>query len=140
MHDTTVLLLYSFTHPGLFRDASRSITFVLVVDDFGVKYHHPSDFAFLVSCLSTLYHCKAHPIATTFLGFSLDHNRSSRTFTVSYPGYVSTLLTRLRPSGIAHTSSPQSTLLPPLAPSNLNPQPLQRPLPPPLPARPKNCR
>jgi hypothetical protein len=62
-------LLQSFdfhrTHTlGLFRHASRSITIVLVVDDFGVKYHRPSDFAFLVSCLSTLYHAKAHPIAT----------------------------------------------------------------------------
>jgi hypothetical protein len=106
-----VSLLQSFdshqTHtPGLFRHSTRQITFVLVVDDFGVKYHHPSDFSFLVSCLSTLYHAKAHPIATKFLGFSLAHNRSSRTFTVSYLGYVPTLLTRLRPSGIAHTSSP----------------------------------
>jgi hypothetical protein len=106
-----VSLLQSFAFhqtdtPGLFRHASRPITFVLVVDDFGVKYHRPSDFAFLVSCLSTLYHVKAHPIASSFLGFSLYHNRSNRTFSVSYPGYVSTLLTRLRPVGIAHTSSP----------------------------------
>ena len=53
--------------PGLFRHFTRPITFVLVVDDFfGVKYHHPFDFAFLVSCLSTLYHAKAHPIATKY--------------------------------------------------------------------------
>jgi hypothetical protein len=103
---------FQTTTPGLFRHATRPITFVLVVDDFGVKYHHPSDFAYLVSCLSTLYHVKAHPIASSFLGFSLSHNRSSRTFTVSYPGYVSTLLTRLRPSGITHTSSP-SIYIPP---------------------------
>jgi hypothetical protein len=49
-----VSLLQSFAFhqtdtPGLFRHASRPITFVLVVDDFGVKYHRPSDFAFLVS-------------------------------------------------------------------------------------------
>jgi hypothetical protein len=62
---------------------------------------------FFVSCLSTLYHVKAHPIASSFLGFPLDHNRSNRTFTVSYyPGYVFTLLTRLRPLGVANTSSP----------------------------------
>jgi hypothetical protein len=106
-----VSLLQSFDFhqtntPGLFGHSTRPITFVLVVDDFGVKYHQPSDFAFLVPCLSTLYHVKAHPIASSFLGFALAHNRSSRTFTVSYPGYVSTLLTRLRPHGVAHTSSP----------------------------------
>jgi hypothetical protein len=77
-----------------------------VVDDFGVKYHHPSDFAFLVSCLSTLYHVKALPIASSFLGFSLSHNRLNRSFTVSYPNYISTLLKRLRPHGVAHSSSP----------------------------------
>jgi hypothetical protein len=92
--------------PGLFRHSTRPITFVLVVDDFGVKYHHPSDFAFLVSCLSTLYHVKAHPIASSFLGFTLAHNRSDRTFSVSYPNYISTLLTRLRPGGVAHAASP----------------------------------
>jgi hypothetical protein len=52
------------------------------------------------------------PIASKFLGFLLTHIRSSRTFSVSYPGYVSTLLTRLRPSGIAHTFSP-SIYIPP---------------------------
>ncbi len=93
-----VSLLQSFDFhqtkkPGLFRHSTRPIIFVLVVGDFGVKYHHPSDFAFLVSCLSTLYH--VNNIVTKFLGLSLAHNRSSRTFTVSYPGYVSTLLTRL---------------------------------------------
>jgi hypothetical protein len=117
-----VSILQSFdfhqTHPpGRFRHAS---TFVLVVDDFCVKYHRPSDFAFLVSCLSTLYHAKAHPIATRLLGFSLNHNRSSRTFSVSYPGYVSTLLTHLRPSGIAHTSSP--SIYTPLSYGSTTPQ------------------
>jgi hypothetical protein len=97
---------YQTNTPGLFRHSTRPITFVLVVDDFGVKYHHPSDFAFLVSCLSTLYQVKAHPIASSFLGFSLAHNRLNRTFTVSYPGYITTLLTRLRPNGVAHTASP----------------------------------
>ena len=98
-----VSLLQSFDFhqtltPGLFRHASRAITFVLVVDDFGVQYHNPSDFAFLVSCLSSLYQVKAHPIASKFLGFSIQHDRSHHIFTVSYPGYISTLLTRLRRS------------------------------------------
>jgi hypothetical protein len=68
-----------------------------VVDDFGVKYRFRSDFDFIVSCLSTLYHVKAPPIASKFLGFSVFHYCSAQTFTVSYPGYVPSLLTRLRP-------------------------------------------
>jgi hypothetical protein len=67
----------------LFKHVSRSILFVLVVDDFGVKYSLRSDFDFLVSCLSTLYHAKAHPIASKFFGFAVSHNRTARTFTVS---------------------------------------------------------
>ena len=85
---------------------SRPILFVLVVDDFGVKYTNRSDFDFLVSCLSTLYHAKAHPIASKFLGFAVSHNRTARTFTVSYPGYASHLLARLRPLGVPPCNSP----------------------------------
>jgi hypothetical protein len=39
--------------PCLFRHLTRPISFVLVVDDFGVKYHSKVDFDFLVSALST---------------------------------------------------------------------------------------
>ncbi len=86
---------------------SRPILFVLVIDDFGVKYKNRSDFDFLVfSCLSTLYPAKAHPIASKFLGFSVSHNRTARTFTVSYPGYASHLLARLRPLGVPPCNSP----------------------------------
>ena len=77
-----------------------------MVDDFGVKYHQRQDFDFLVSTLSLLYHAKAHPISTKFLGFSLNHNRSLKTLSLSYPGYISTLLTRLRPNGVSPASSP----------------------------------
>jgi hypothetical protein len=41
--------------PCLFRHPTRSIAFVLVVDDFGIKYHSRDDFDYLVQCLSTLY-------------------------------------------------------------------------------------
>jgi hypothetical protein len=106
-----VTLLSSFgfhetSTPCLFRHISRPILFVLVVDDFGVKYHNRVDFDYLVSCLTTLYHVKAHPTGTKFLGFTVQHDRPSRTLTVSYPGYVTTLLTRLRPQGVPPASSP----------------------------------
>ncbi len=97
---------YETSTPCLFKHVSRSILFVLVVDDFGVKYSLRSDFDFLVSCLSTLYHAKAHPIASKFLGFSVSHNHTARTFTVSYPGYASHLLARLRPLGVPLCNSP----------------------------------
>jgi hypothetical protein len=92
--------------PCLFKHVSRPILFYLVVDDFGVKYTTRSDLDFLVSCLSTLYHAKAHPIASKFLGFSVSHNRTARTFTVSYPGYAAHLLARLCPLGVPPCNSP----------------------------------
>ena len=106
-----VQLLSSFgfvetSTPCLFRHTSRSITFVLVVDDFGVKYQHRADFDFLVMCLSNIYHSKAHPIAYQFLGFALYHDRAARTLDLSYPGYVDALLTRLRPSGVKAYGTP----------------------------------
>ena len=45
---------YETTTPCYFRHVSRNISFVLVVDDFGVKYHSRVDFDYLVSCLITL--------------------------------------------------------------------------------------
>ncbi len=108
MRVVTLLSSFGFHEtftPCLFRHVSRPILFVLVVDDFGVKYHNRVDFDYLVSCLTTLYHVKAHPTGTKFLGFTVKHDRPSRTLAVSYPGYV-TLLTRLRPQGVSPASSP----------------------------------
>jgi hypothetical protein len=104
---------YETSTPCLFKHVSRSILFVSVIDDFGVKYSLCSDFDFLVSCLSTLYHAKAHPITSKFLGFSVSHNRTARTFTVSYPGYASNLLARLRPLGVC-PCNPPSIYTPPV--------------------------
>ncbi len=69
--------------PCLFRHPTRSIAFVLVVDDFGIKYHRRDDFDYLVQCPSTL-----------------------RTLALSYPGYVDSLLARLRPEGVRSTDTP----------------------------------
>jgi hypothetical protein len=69
----TLLSLHGFhetSTPRLFRHVSHNILFALVVDDFGVRYHLRSDFDFLISCLSDLYHVKAHPpLSTSFLAF-----------------------------------------------------------------------
>jgi hypothetical protein len=92
--------------PCLFRHPTRSIAFVLVVDDFGIKYHSRDDYDYLVQCLASMYHVKAHPIATKFLGFTLKHDRQLRTFAIFYPGYADALLTRLRPEGVKPCDTP----------------------------------
>ncbi len=117
--------------PCLFRHVSRPITFVLVVDDFGVKYQNRDDFDFLVSCLSRLYHVKSHSIASKFLGFALSHNRAERTLSLSYPGYVDALLLRLRSLGVKPATTP-AIYHPPLYGSSApnRPPPTRPPLPP----------
>jgi hypothetical protein len=97
---------FETTTPCLFRHLSRPITFVLVVDNFGVKYHNRSDYDFLLSALSSQYAVKSHPIGTQFLGLRIDNDLVSRALTLSYPGYVAALLTRLRPHGVSPTASP----------------------------------
>jgi hypothetical protein len=101
-----------------------------VVADFGIKYHHRSDFDFLVSILSLLYHMKALPVSSKFLGFTLNHNCSTRSLFLSYPGYVSTLLTRLRPHGLPPAASP-TLYIPPSYGSRAHQSPTGPDIPPP---------
>jgi hypothetical protein len=99
--------------PMLFRHDTRNLDFTLVVDDFGVKYHHRADFDYLHTHLSQIYDIKPYPVATSFLGYTIHHDRDSRTITLSYPGYISSLLARVRPTGIKHCKSP-SIYTPPI--------------------------
>ena len=117
----------------MFRHLTRPISFVLVVDDFGVKYHSKVDFDFLVSALSSLYQVKAHPVASQFLGLALHHDTVARTIALSYPGYVDALLLRLRPLGVKAALTP--AVRPPTAPASPSlPTPPTPPRPPPPPS------
>ena len=106
-----VSLLYEYGYhqtstPMLFRHESRDVTFCLVVDDFGVKYSKVADLEHLVDCLSQLYHVKSHPTGTNYLGFTVAHDRTARTITLSYPGYIAKLLAQVRPNGVKPAKSP----------------------------------
>ena len=92
--------------PSLFRHERDEIFFTLVVDDFGIKYRHIDDFHRLVTCLAELYHVKAAPLATDYLGMTITQNPQARTITLSMPGYIPALLQRVRPNGIKHAASP----------------------------------
>ena len=77
---------YQTDTPMLFRHDTRDIGFTLVVDDFGIKYQDRKDFGYLSSHLEKLYTIKAYPIATSFLGYTIQHDRSiARTITLSIP-------------------------------------------------------
>ena len=97
---------YYQTQPCLFTHTTDPIVFCLVVDDYGVKYTHVAQFHRLVDCLSLLYHVKASPVATSFLGFTISHDRQARTIALSMPSYIPNMLARFRPEGVPPARSP----------------------------------
>ena len=92
--------------PCLFRHKTRDITFCLVVDDFAIQYRELSDLQHFTDCLSELFHLKVYPTCTSFLGFTVDYDRSRRTISLSYPSYIPDLLVRLGMEDIPTAKSP----------------------------------
>ena len=92
--------------PMLFRHVSRPISFTLVVDDFGIKYSDIVDYEHLRACLEEQYEVTGSPVGTQYLGYSISHDRPSRTISLSIPGYIAKLLQSVRPDGVKHSRSP----------------------------------
>jgi hypothetical protein len=75
--------------PMLFRHHTHSTAFSLVVDDFLVRYSHPSELDHLVSCLASLYYeLKVHRDLPhyTYLGYTVDYPHL--TLTLHVPLYA----------------------------------------------------
>jgi hypothetical protein len=102
--------------PMLFRHHTYSTAFALVVDDFLVRYSHPSELDHLVSCLPTLYKLKFHRDLPryTYLRYTLDYSPTSPSpcMTLSMPNYIPSMLSHLCPSGCGSASSPAVYILP----------------------------
>ena len=86
--------------PMLFRHTIRNISFVLVVDDLGIKYKHskPDDLEHLFLCLRELYSIKTNLRGDKFLGLTIEWNYQSpyknSTCEVSIPNYYSDAIRR----------------------------------------------
>jgi hypothetical protein len=91
------------------------------VDDFLVRYSHPSELEHLVSCLSTLYELKVHRDLSryTYLGYTVDCSptSSSPCMTLSNPNYIPSMLSHFCPSGCGSASSP-AVYTPPVSPTD----------------------
>jgi hypothetical protein len=66
---------YETTNPCFSRHVSRNISLVLVVDDFGVKYHFRVDFDCLVSYLVP---CKSPPYRYKMFRFYSTHSTTGQ--------------------------------------------------------------
>ena len=100
--------------PCLFKHITNSVTFTLVVDDFGIKYTHQEDADHLLLTLRKLYEMTEDRAATQkYVGITIAHDRSASTITLSMPGYVEKALKRF---GTAEQLGAKSPLIytPPL--------------------------
>ena len=82
--------------PGLWRHEWRPVTFVLVVDDFGVKYCGKEHAQHLYAALRETYEVTTDWEGKLFVGIHLDWDYIKRTVTMSMPGYINKALKRFQ--------------------------------------------
>jgi hypothetical protein len=76
--------------PCLFRHATNGVTFVLVVDDFGIKFTNIEGRDHLLTTLRLLYTIAVDMVNPTYLGMIIQHDKGSM------PSYINKGLTRFR--------------------------------------------
>ena len=84
--------------PGLWRHKWRPITFVLVVDDFGVKYKGREHALHLAAALKEHYDITTDWTGSLFIGISLKWDYTRRTVQLSMPNYINKMLQRYQHS------------------------------------------
>ena len=81
--------------PGLWKHRDTATSFVLVVDDFSVKYVKKKDATDLLAILRQWYEIKVDWDAALFCGITFEWNYHRRTCRLSMPGYIMTMLGEL---------------------------------------------
>jgi hypothetical protein len=82
--------------PGLWKHATRDLSFSLVVDDFGVKYVGRENAQHLVDALASLYQVSTDWAGELYCGLTIDWNYSQDHVDISMPGYVENALHKFR--------------------------------------------
>jgi uncharacterized membrane protein YgcG len=91
--------------PCLFRHVDNGITFVLVVDDFGIKYTNPAGRDHLLATLRQKYKITYDPKGEHYLGMTVKHDKVAKTITISMPGYIDKMLIRFHSWLGTHTAA-----------------------------------
>jgi len=82
--------------PCLFTNKAKTLTFTLVVDDFGVKYKNKEDVEQLISLLQRNgYTLSLDWTGSKYLGFHLDWQYTKNYVDLSLPGYVKNLVEKI---------------------------------------------
>jgi hypothetical protein len=82
--------------PGLWRHNSRDILFLLVVDDFGIKYTNLQDAEHLLAALKDAYKITTDWDGERYCGVVLKWDYSKRICDISMPGYIERALARFQ--------------------------------------------
>jgi hypothetical protein len=99
------------TH-GLWKHDTRPISFLLVVDDFGVKYVGREHAEHLMACIKKNYNISSDWNGSAYCGLTLEWDYKSRTVDLSMTGYIKAALHKYqhaapaRPEHAAHTWNP----------------------------------
>ena len=81
---------------GLWKHATRPISFCLCVDDFGVKYQNKEDVTHLLNALGSKYKYSVDWSGSNYCGLHMKWNYDKRYVDISMPGYIIVALTRLQ--------------------------------------------
>jgi hypothetical protein len=65
-----------------------TITFTLVVDNFGVKYVSQDDIDHLIASIKAMYTLTKDWTGDLYCGIKLDWDHKNRTINISMPGYI----------------------------------------------------
>jgi len=96
----------------LFRHVTNGVAFVLVVDDFGVKFQNTAGAEDLIRCLELYYTLTIKKDATKYLGLTIAVDKIAREVRLSAPGVIAKALKQFAPTSTAVARSP-AIYLPP---------------------------
>ncbi len=74
--------------PGLWKHATRPISFTLVVDNFCMKYVNKDDVNHLIKCLKNKYKLTEDWDGDLYCGIKLKWNHNNRILDMLMPGYI----------------------------------------------------
>ena len=97
---------------GLWNHISNSITFVLVVDDLGIKYEKYSNLNHLLNALKARYTISIDLEAKNYVGMQLDWDYINRTVGISMPNYIKDLLTNIQHKNVKIEHAPHTYNVP----------------------------
>jgi Reverse transcriptase (RNA-dependent DNA polymerase). len=86
------------TTQGLWIHDTQNTSFILVVDNFGIKYTDENDAQHLIQALQDLYRVNINWTGSLYCGLTLQWNYTQKYVDISMPGYIQKVLTKFQHS------------------------------------------